>query len=90
MATTDIMRTCDGTKNIVEWLDKFELLVKLRDIKQVETMLPMFLEGNALAVYTELGDDIKISVKAIKESLLNAFSINPFRAYDQTAVCGVT
>ena len=41
----DIMRTCDGSGNIVEFLDKFELLVKRRDSKQVETVLPMFLEG---------------------------------------------
>lgn len=81
---TDVMRSYDGTGNVVEWLDKFELLVKLRDIKQAETVLPMFLEGPALSVYTELGEQKK-DVEAIKAALLNAFSLNPFRAYEQFA-----
>lgn len=80
---TDLMRPCDGTGQVVEWLDKFDLLVKLRDIKNVETVLPMFLEGSALAVYTELSEEEKTSAKSIREALLNAFSVNPFRAYEQ-------
>lgn len=78
-----MMQIRDGTENIVEWLDKFESLVKLRDIKQVETVSPMSLKCNAWAVYTELSVVDKKSVKAIKEALLNPFSINPFRAYEQ-------
>ena len=79
---TDIVRPFDGSGNVAEWIDKLELLVKLRDIKQVETVLPMFLEGSALSVYTELSEDQKKDGKAIKDALLKAFSVNPFKAYE--------
>ena len=79
---TDIVRPFDGSGNVAEWIDKLELLVKLRDIKQVETVLPMFLEGSALSVYMELSEDQKKDGKAIKDALLKAFSVNPFKAYE--------
>lgn len=80
---TDVLRIFDGTGGIVEWLEKLELLVKLRDIKQVELVVPMFLEGSALAVYIELTEDQKKSYNSIKDALLKAFSVNPFQAYEQ-------
>ena len=79
---TDLVRPFDGSGNVAEWIDKLELLVKLRDIKQVETVLPMFLEGSALSVYMELSEDQKKDGKAIKDALLKAFSVNPFKAYE--------
>ena len=80
---TDIMRPFDGSGNVVEWIDKFELLVKLKEITKEETVLPMFLEGSALAVYTELSTAQKEEAKTIKDALLSAFSVNLFSAYEQ-------
>ena len=82
---TDIMRPFDGSGSIVEWMEKFDLLVKLRDLKGAETILPMFLEGTALSVYSELSETQKQNLQSIKDSLMNAFSVNPFRAYEQFA-----
>ena len=36
----DIMWAFDGSGNVVEWIDKFELLVKLKEITKEETVLP--------------------------------------------------
>ena len=44
----------DGSGDISEWLNKFQLIVKLRSIDNEASILPMFLEGSALSLYLEL------------------------------------
>ena len=80
---TDVVRPFDGTSCVIEWLEKFELITKLKKTEDLHIVLPMFLEGNALAVYTELSENQKKDVKDIKGALRNAFSVNPFQAYEQ-------
>lgn len=80
---TDLVRQFDGNGDIVEWLNKFELVVSLRDIKDSHTVVPLFLEGSAFAVYNELSESSKKSFELIKKALIEAFSLNAFQAYEQ-------
>ena len=80
---TDLIRQYDGSGDVVEWLNKFDLVVKLRDIKEPETVIPLFLEGSAFSVYNELSDRNKKTFKSIKDALIEAFSMNAFQAYEQ-------
>ena len=44
----------DGEGDITAWLAKVELVAKLTGIKDVAVLVPLYLEGGALAVYMEL------------------------------------
>ena len=43
----------------------------------------MFLEGPALFLYIELSDVVKNEATFLKNALKDAFSVNPFRAYEE-------
>ena len=55
----------------------------LRSINNEASILPMFLEGPALSLYLELADTVKAGAAALKNALRDAFSVNPFRAYEE-------
>ena len=81
----------NGDGDIAEWFSKFELVAKLREIKETESIVPlMFLEGSAFVIYNGLSDSGKKSYEAIKGALAEAFSLNVFQVYEQLTkrVCG--
>ena len=80
---TDVVEPCDGSGDIIEWLNKFQLILKLKNITKEESVLPMFLEGPALSLYIELSDVVKNEATSLKNALKDAFSVNPFRAYEE-------
>lgn len=80
---TDLLQTFNGEGDVVEWLNKVELVAKLREIKDLENIIPLFLTGSAYSVYNELSDSAKKSADEIKTALLQAFSLNTFQAYEQ-------
>ncbi|KFD58958.1 hypothetical protein M513_00121 [Trichuris suis] len=75
----------DGSheQSIMEWLEKVELVCKLRGVKDVASVIPLRLTGGAFAVYLQLPDDDRKSVEKVKQALLSAFAGDPFVAYDQ-------
>lgn len=66
-----------------EWLEKLELVAKLQKIDDLKSFLPLFLHGAAFAVYKQLSEDEKDSYKDMKASLLRAFGMNCFSAYEE-------
>ena len=78
----DVVRSFDGCGNIDTWLKKFKLVAKLKEVKKLESFLPLFLEGDAFSVYDELSETSKDSSEKIKQALLNAFAQNQYSAYD--------
>ena len=80
---TDVVKPFNGCGDIIEWLNKFQLIVKLRSLDNEATILPMFLEGPALALYIELPDAVKTNAASLKNTLRDAFSVNPVRAYEE-------
>ncbi|KRY07334.1 Pol polyprotein, partial [Trichinella patagoniensis] len=75
----------DGSpqQSVVEWLEKVELVCKLRDISDVASVIPLRLTGGAFAVYLQLNAQERSSIDKVKEALLAAFAADPFVAYDQ-------
>lgn len=80
---TDLVRMYNGDGNVVEWLNKFELVVTLRDIKEPATVVSLFLESSAFSIYNELSDSHKKGHESIKKVVIEAFSLNTFQAYEQ-------
>ncbi len=80
---SDIVQCFNGEGDVVQWIEKLELVAELRGITDVQKILPLFLEGPAFAVYREMNSAQKGDLSAIKNALTDAFSLNPFQAYEQ-------
>ena len=72
-----------GKGDVAEWLEKIELVCELRQVKDVATVLPLRLTGSAFAVYQQLPKDKKGKISEVKKSLLAAFTVYSFAAYEQ-------
>ena len=80
---SDIVQCFNGEGDVVQWIEKLELVAELRGITDVQKILPLFLEGPAFAVYRKMNPAQKGDLSAIKNALTDAFSLNPFQAYEQ-------
>ena len=80
---TDLLRPFDGRGDVLEWLNKLELVASLRGLDKLENVIPLFLEGSAYSLYVELSKTDKRSVDAIKRKLVDAYGLNPYVAYEQ-------
>ena len=73
----------DATQNVVEWLEKAELVCNLRGIAHLESAIPLRLTGGAFAVYQQLPDADKRDSGKITKALRTAFAVYSFTAYEQ-------
>ena len=73
----------DATQNVVELLEKAELVCDLRGIAHLETVIPHRLTGGAFAVYQQVPDADKLNVGKITKALRTAFAVDSFTAYEQ-------
>lgn len=79
----DLLRCFNGEGDVIQWITKVELVLKIKEVKDVCAIIPMFLEGPAFAVYNELSAEDKGNGDAIKNALICAFATNPFLAYEE-------
>lgn len=80
---TDIIQQYDGSTDFAEWVKKLELVAKLQKIGELANFLPLFLTGNAFAVYDSLSDSTKADYDQLKDSLIRAFSLDAFSAFER-------
>ena len=78
---TEILEPFSGEGDIVEWLKKVKLVVKLKKKGKLNCIVPLLLRGNAFSVYDQMKDEDKENGEKIEEALVNAFSIGRFTAY---------
>lgn len=69
--------------DFAEWVEKLELVAKLQKIDDLQTFLPLFLSGSAFAVYKQLPQSDRDDYDKLKASLLVAFGVNSYAAYEQ-------
>lgn len=81
--TTDMIRPFTGDGDIFAWLKKVKLVAKLQKITDVASFLPLFLEGDALALYLELDESEQATLEKIEEKLKFAFTDSKFTAYNK-------
>lgn len=72
----------DGA-DIVTWVKKFQMVAQAKELGDIATLMPLFLDGSAYAVYEEMAPGDKKSVDKIEATLFKAFALDPFRAYEQ-------
>ena len=73
----------DGRQPVLEWLEKVELVCRLKSVTQIESVIPLRLTGGAFNVYQQLTVDEKEDASKIKSALCTAFAADKFTAYDQ-------
>ena len=80
-----------GEGDVVAWLNKLKLIVKLQKIEDIATLIPMYLEGNALVVYLEMGEKDHADAENIEKRLKTAFLgvlLKPITSWEKLAEPG--
>ena len=78
----DIVKTYSGDGDVTVWLKKLKLVVKMQKVGDLHTVIPLFLDGDAFAVYDQMDEASKGDAGEIERVLLNAFAMSNFQAYD--------
>ncbi|KAG0728892.1 hypothetical protein GWK47_031514 [Chionoecetes opilio] len=74
----------DGALHAVgEWLEKLELVCRLRGITELHTVVPLRLTAGAFSVYQQLNSADKNDISKIKAALISALAADKFVAYEQ-------
>ncbi|XP_068240110.1 uncharacterized protein [Palaemon carinicauda] len=79
--TMDMIKPFPGEGDVVSWLKKVTLVAKLQKIVDLASFIPLYLEGDALALYLEMGDEDQECAAKIQEKLKVTFSDDPFSAF---------
>ena len=69
--------------DVFVWLNKLKLVAKLQKIEDVAMLILMYLEGNVLTVYLEMGEKDQANAESIEKRLKTAFSEGTFEAYNK-------
>ena len=51
-----MIRPYTGEDDLISWLKKVKLVAKLAKVTDLASFLPLYLEGDALAVYLEMSE----------------------------------
>ncbi len=78
-----VIKPFTGEGDISSWLTKIELVAKLTKTKDLTCLIPMYLEGGALAVYLEMSSEVQEDIQKLKSGLLRAFADSPFTAFSK-------
>ena len=78
---TDVVRKFNGEEDVAAWLDRLELVAGLQKVDDLAAVIPMFLEGPAYDVYSQLSVEDKRSSTQLKKRLKAAFGVTPAQAF---------
>lgn len=73
----------DGETSVTEWIEKVELVCRLRGVTELEEVIPLRLTRGAFAVYQQIPDADKEDAAKIKKALCAAFAHDSFVAYEK-------
>ena len=85
IVVSDMIKPFRGEGDVAAWLKKVELVAKLSKISDLASFIPLYLEGDALAMDFELSDKDQSDADKISEKLKAAFADSPFSAYAKLA-----
>ncbi|CAE1234399.1 unnamed protein product [Acanthosepion pharaonis] len=76
--SSDVIKPFSGQGDVVACLKKVRLVARLQQVDDVARLLPLYLEGDALALYME---ENQRDIDQIEARLKQAFTDNAFSAY---------
>lgn len=77
----EMIKSFSGDGDVVAWVQKVKLVARLQKLEDLASLLPLLLEGDALALYLEMSEDDKKDATKIEQRLVGAFTDGPFIAY---------
>uniref|UniRef100_A0A5S6R3Q2 CCHC-type domain-containing protein n=1 Tax=Trichuris muris TaxID=70415 RepID=A0A5S6R3Q2_TRIMR len=85
MMDMQLIPVFDGSAgaSILDWLEKVELVCKLRGIDDIATVIPVRLAGGAFATYMQMPVEDRMNATRIKEVLMTTFAVDAHVAYEQ-------
>lgn len=84
--TGDMIKPFNGEGDVVAWLKKVTLVARLQKVKDLASLIPLYLEGSALALFLELSPAEQEDAIIIQSKLQEAFSDDPFTAFRKLSV----
>lgn len=79
--SVEMLKPYNGEGDFLTWVRKVKLVAKLKKIPDLAVFLPLYLEGDAMAVYMELSEDEQADEKSVISRLADAFTDSKFVAY---------
>ena len=84
----NVLTPFNGDGDITAWLNKVELVTKITKKKadvaaSLASIIPLYLEGGALAVYLELTEEEQSDAEKIKAALTKVYSDSVFTAFSK-------
>ena len=68
---SNILKPFSGEGDMVAWLKKVRLVARLQHVDDVASLLPLYLEGNALALCMEMKEEDQKYISLIKARLMD-------------------
>ena len=79
--SSDIIKSFSGEGDVVAWLKKVRLVAKLQLVDDMASLLPLYLKGDALALYMEMEDNDQKQIEQIETQLKEVFTNDAFAVY---------
>ena len=79
----DVILTFSGEGDVVGWIKMVKLVAKLQKVQDLANFIPLFLYGDALALYLEVSNEDQVQVEQIEMRLVTTFTEGPFEAYEK-------
>ncbi len=87
-----MIKEFNGQGDVSTWIKKVKLVATTKKITDLASVLPLYLDGPAFAVFDQMKEEKKKDAQEIERVLLDAFGMNAFQAYDnfrqRTLMCG--
>ena len=79
----DVIPSFSGEDDVVRWIKKVKLVAKLQKVQDLASFIPIFLHGDALALYLEMSNEDLVWAEQIEMRLVMSFIKGPFEAYEK-------
>ena len=79
--SAEMVKPFKGEGDVIAWIKKIQLVAKLQKVSDLASFIPLFLEGDALALYLEMSEDDQTNAESIIARLKEAFTEGAFVAF---------
>ena len=79
----DVIPPFIGEGDVVRWIKKMKLVAKLQKVQDLASFIPLFLHGDALALYLEMSNENQVRAEQIEMRLMITLTEGPFEAYEK-------
>ena len=70
---SDILKPFSNEGDMVAWLKKVRLMARLQFVDDIASLLPLYLEGDALALYMEMKEEDQTGLAGFEGAGLERF-----------------